>query len=368
MRLRDLGNTADRGRARRGHHPHRRLGRGHRPRRRRARRPGRRRRARVERSAGQPRVASPASTCRAARGSRSPAAAHGQWPERTVTIEGAREHNLQNVDVDIPAGLLRGRHRRVAARASPRWSTTSSTPALAQRRSTASEAPPGRHQADRRAWSTWTRSSTSTSRPIGRTPRSNPATYTGVFDHIRKLFAKTPEAKIRGYLPGRFSLQRQGRPLRGLRRRRHHQDRDALPARRVRALRGVPRRALQPGDPRGALQGPDHRRGPGHADRGGPRVLRRDPRRSPGTCRPWWMWAWATCAWASRRPTLSGGEAQRVKLASELPATLHRADHLRARRAHHRPALRGRRASCWACCTRWWTRATPSSSSSTTST
>ena len=136
-----------------------------------------------------------------------PALRRPPQPGREVVVEGAREHNLRNIDVAFPLGCF-------VAVTGVSGSGKSSLVndilynTLANKVNGAKH-PAGRHKRVRGIDQVDKVVGVDQS-PIGRTPRSNPATYTGVFDHIRKLFSETTEAKVRGYSQGRFSFNVKG--------------------------------------------------------------------------------------------------------------------------------------------------------------
>ena len=126
---------------------------------------------------------------------------------RRIRLEGAREHNLQNVTVDVPLGLF-----VCVTGVSGSGKSTLVQDVLLRilmQKVYRSRLQPGRHKR-LVGWEQVDKIVDIDQSPIGRTPRSNPATYTGVFDHVRKLFAQVPEAKLRGYQPGRFSFNVRG--------------------------------------------------------------------------------------------------------------------------------------------------------------
>ncbi|MFC4336212.1 excinuclease ABC subunit UvrA [Salininema proteolyticum] len=126
---------------------------------------------------------------------------------RQLVIQGARENNLKNVTVPVPAGVLMAVTGVSGSGKSTLvndilYNTLASEVNGAKLVAGKHRSISGLDNVDKVVGVDQS--------PIGRTPRSNPATYTGVFDKIRKLFAETPEAKVRGWGPGRFSFNVKG--------------------------------------------------------------------------------------------------------------------------------------------------------------
>ena len=153
--------------------------------------------------------------------------------------------------------------------------------------------------------------------PIGRTPRSNPATYTGVFDHIRRLFSRRTEAKVRGYQPGRFSFNVKGGRCEAcsgdgtIKIEMHFLPDVYVPCevcKGARYNRDTLDITFKGKNISEVLEMPAEEALEFFAEPAGDRPAHADPRRRRARLRPP----------GPARPTLSGGEAQRIKLASEL--------------------------------------------------
>ncbi|MFO0781572.1 MAG: excinuclease ABC subunit UvrA [Candidatus Saccharimonadales bacterium] len=130
-----------------------------------------------------------------------------QGNDKSLVIKGARENNLQNVDAEIPLGKL-----VVVSGVSGSGKSSLINDILAkelQARLHRASTVPGKHD-DIEGIKQLDKAIIIDQSPIGRTPRSNPATYTGLFTPIRELFASMPEAKLRGYNAGRFSFNVKG--------------------------------------------------------------------------------------------------------------------------------------------------------------
>ena len=137
-----------------------------------------------------------------------PTPSERKTPTGWITVKGAREHNLKNIDVDIPLGVFTC---VTGVSGSGKSSLVNEIlyKSLARKLNRARIAMPGDHD-EILGTEQLDKVINIDQSPIGKTPRSNPATYTGVFDMIRDLFANTTEAKVRGFNKGRFSFNVKG--------------------------------------------------------------------------------------------------------------------------------------------------------------
>ena len=187
-----------------------------------------------------------------------------------LTVRGAAENNLRHIDVSVPLGTF------TCVTGVSGSGKSSLVNEIIFKRLGADlnrmKARPGRHDAiegeeflDKVVGIDQS--------PIGRPPLQSRHLY-GAVQRDPQSVRRYPGGQGPGLRPGTILLQHQGRPLRGLLRRRHAEDRDALPVRRICPLRGVPRQALQPGNPGGEIQGQEHLRRTGHDGGGGAGIFR----------------------------------------------------------------------------------------------
>jgi len=136
-----------------------------------------------------------------------PIPAQRREPQGWLSVEGARENNLRDIDVSVPVGVL----TCVTGVSGSGKSTLVNEIILKAMAGRLNRKPlrPGRHTRIE-GMEQFDKVIAIDQSPIGRTPRSNPATYTGIFDHVRELFSMTADARARGWAPGRFSFNVKG--------------------------------------------------------------------------------------------------------------------------------------------------------------